>query len=135
MSAAERFPVTAEIVSAISSSLVLDEVLASVAQRTAEVLDLWECDIYEYRADENVTVNQALWAREPHPADAEWVGAKEGLEDQPTFRRVLIERHTLANHIDDPDLPQDDRSRMEFWNEKSCLLVPLDLQRRGDRLS
>ena len=125
MSAAERFPVTAEIVSAISSSLVLDEVLASVAQRTAEALDLWECDIYEYRADENVTVNQALWAREPHPADAEWVGSKESLEDQPTFRRVLVERHTLANHIDDSDLPQDDRSRMEFWNEKSCMLVPL----------
>ena len=51
MSTTERFPLTAEVVSAITSSLVLDEVLASVAKRTAEVLDLWECDIYEYRAD------------------------------------------------------------------------------------
>ena len=125
MSLTERFPVTAEVVSAITSSLVLDEVLASVARRTAEVLDLWECDIYEYRPAENVTVNQALWTVEPHPADADWVGSKEGLADQPTFRRVLTERRTIANHIDDPDLPQADRTRMEFWDEKSCLLVPL----------
>ena len=39
---------TAEVVSAITSSFVIDEVLASVARRTAQVLDLWECDIYEY---------------------------------------------------------------------------------------
>jgi diguanylate cyclase (GGDEF)-like protein len=125
MSTVERFAVAAEIVSAISSSLVLDEVLASVAQRTAEVLDLWECDIYEYRAAENLTVGQALWAQKPHPADGEWVGSKEDLEQQPSFRRVLTERHTIANHIDDPNLPQADRTRMEFWGEKSCLLVPL----------
>jgi diguanylate cyclase (GGDEF)-like protein len=118
---ADPFPVPA----AVTSRFVLDEVLASVAHHTAEVLDLWECDIYEYRATENVTVGQVMWAREPHPADAQWVGATEGLELQPSFRRVLTERHTIANHIDDPDLPQADRTRMEFWGHKSCLLVPL----------
>ena len=125
MSTVERFAVTAEIVSAISSSLVLEEVLASVTRRTAEVLDLWECDIYEYRPAENATVALALWALKPHPADAEWVGSSQDLGEQPIFRRVLTERCTLANHIDDPNLPQADRARMEFWAEKSCLLVPL----------
>jgi transcriptional regulator with GAF, ATPase, and Fis domain len=125
MSSTERFPVTAEVVSAITSSLVLDEVLSSVARRTAEVLDLWECDIYEYRPSENASVALALWAVKPHPNDAEWVGSSQDLEEQPIFRRVLTEGCTLANHIDDPDLPQADRSRMEFWREKSCLLVPL----------
>jgi diguanylate cyclase (GGDEF)-like protein len=125
VSSIERFPVTAEVVSAITSSHVLDEVLASVARRTAEVLDLWECDIYEYRPAENATVALALWATEPHPADAEWVGSSQDLDEQPIFRRVLTEQRTLANHIDDPDLPAADRSRMEFWGEKSCLLVPL----------
>jgi diguanylate cyclase (GGDEF)-like protein len=125
MTTRERFPVTAEVVSAITSSLVLDEVLASVARRTAEVLDLWECDIYEYRLAENAAVALALWATEPHPADAEWVGSSLDLDEQPIFRRVLTEGRTLANHIDDPDLPGADRSRMEFWGEKSCLLVPL----------
>jgi diguanylate cyclase (GGDEF)-like protein len=125
VSTAERFPLTAEVVSAITSSLVLDEVLASVAKRTAEVLDLWECDIYEYRAAEDVTVNQALWARRFHPADAEWVGCRHDLEERPTFRRVIAERCAVANHVDDPNLPQADLTRMEFWGEKSCLVVPL----------
>ena len=41
-----RFAVTAEMVSAISSGCMLDEVLLSVAQRTCEVLGLWECDLF-----------------------------------------------------------------------------------------
>ncbi len=61
----ERFAVTAEIVFAITSSRVLDEVLANVARRTAEALDVWECDIYDYRPAENCTVGLALWSREP----------------------------------------------------------------------
>ncbi len=121
----ERFTVTAEIVSAITSSLVLDEVLASVARRTAEVLDLWECDIYGYAPAENRTTGLALWAREPHAADGDWLGSSAGLEEQPSFVRVLHERHMIENRVDDPELPDRDRARMEFWGEKSCLLVPL----------
>jgi diguanylate cyclase (GGDEF)-like protein len=121
----ERFSVTAEIVSAITSSLVLEEVLASVARRTAEVLDLWECDIYDYDPAENRTTGLALWAREPHPADVDWVGSSEGLDKQPSFARVLHARSMIENRMDDPELSANDRSRMEFWGEKSCLLVPL----------
>jgi diguanylate cyclase (GGDEF)-like protein len=123
--AKERFAVTAEIVSAITSSLVLDEVLANVARRTAEVLGLWECAIYDYDAGENRTTGVALWAREPHPADADWIGSSEPLDEQPSFGRVLHERCMIENCVDDPELPEIDRRRMEFWGEKSCLLVPL----------
>ncbi len=121
----ERFSVTAEIISDITSSLVLDDVLQSVARRTAEVLDLWECDIYDYHASENRTVGLALWAREPHYADGDWVGSSASLGEQPSFVRVLHEGSMIENRIDDPRLPDPDRQRMEFWNEKSCLLVPL----------
>ena len=121
----ERFAVTAEIISDITSSLVLDEVLQSVARRTAEVLDLWECDIYDYRAAESETAALALWAREPHAHDGEWVGSTAELDEQPSFARALLERHMIENCIDDPDLPGIERRRMEFWGEKSCLLVPL----------
>ncbi len=121
----ERFSVTAEIISDITSSLVLDDVLQSVARRTAEVLDLWECDIYDYRASENRTVGLALWAREPHYADGDWVGSSASLSEQPSFVRVLHGGRMIENRVDDPRLPAADRQRMEFWNEKSCLLVPL----------
>ena len=125
MPTGERFAVTAEIVSAITSSLVLDEVLASVARRTAAALGLWECDIYDYDAGENRTTGLALWACEPHPSDGDWVGSSAGLDEQPSFKRVLLARHMIENRIDDPELPEGDRARMAFWGEKSCLLVPL----------
>ena len=121
----ERFTVTAEIISDLTASLVLDDVLASVARRTAEILDLWECDIYDYRAGENCTVAIALWAREPHPADGDWVGSIATLDEQPTFARALCEHRTIENRIDDPELPAIERERMEFWGETTCLLVPL----------
>ena len=116
---------TAEIISDITSSLVLDDVLASVARRTAEVLDLWECDIYDYRAGEQCTAALALWAREPHFADDDWVGSTHSLTEQPSFARALGDRRMIENRIDDPTLPDVERRRMEFWNEQSCLLVPL----------
>ena len=31
----------------------------------------------------------------------------------------------IENRLDDPELPDVERRRMEFWNEQSCLLVPL----------
>jgi diguanylate cyclase (GGDEF)-like protein len=125
MPTTERFTVTAEIISDLTASLVLDDVLASVARRTAEILDLWECDIYDYRAGENCTVALALWTREAHPADGDWIGSVATLAEQPSFTRALLERHTIENRIDDPELPAIDRERMEFWGEQTCLLVPL----------
>jgi hypothetical protein len=74
-----RFTVTAEIVSAITSSLVLDEVLGNIVQRVCEVLELSECDLYGWVAPEEQVSCLAVWAREPHPGDAEWVGAKLSL--------------------------------------------------------
>jgi diguanylate cyclase (GGDEF)-like protein len=72
-----------------------------------------------------VIVAQAMWTIKPHPAGADWVGSAQDLDGQRSFRRVLCERQTIVNHIDDPSLPPADRARMEFWGEKSCLLVPL----------
>jgi hypothetical protein len=43
----ERFAVTADVVAAITSSLVLEEVLATVAERIAGAFDVWECGILD----------------------------------------------------------------------------------------
>jgi diguanylate cyclase (GGDEF)-like protein len=120
-----RLTVTAEIVSAITSSLVLDEVLASIAQRTCEVLELWECDIYGWVAPQEEAACLAVWALEPEPGDDDWVGGRLRLTEHPTFRRVLHEGRLLAAYLADPGLPAADRARMEAWGERSCLLVPL----------
>ena len=54
----ERFSVTAEIVSAITSSLVIEEVLASVARRTAEVRP--EVRLNQVRLNENAPFHWPL---------------------------------------------------------------------------
>ena len=125
-----RFTVTAEMVSAITTSHVLDEELENIAQRAGEVLELSECDLYGWVAHEEQVTCLAVWAREPHPGDADWVGAKLSLAEQPTFRRVVREGRILAAYLDDPGLPQADRVRMEAWGERSCLLVPLIFQEK-----
>ena len=111
--------------SAITSSLVLDEVLASIAHRTCEVLELWECDIYGWVAPQEEAACLAVWALEPEPGDEDWVGGRLRLTEHPTFRRVLHEGRLLAAYLADPGLPAADRARMEAWGERSCLLVPL----------
>jgi transcriptional regulator with GAF, ATPase, and Fis domain len=120
-----RFTVTADIVAAITSSVALEEVLANVAQRTAEALELWECDVYSYQAGASLAICLAVWAVEPDPGDAEWVGASVALEDQPTLRHSLHDQSMAAMHLDDSNLPLADRERMEAWGERSCLIVPL----------
>ncbi len=120
-----RFSITAEIVAAISSSLVLEEVLATVAERIAGAFDVWECGIYEYRAADGLAVAQALWTRAPHPGDEGWVGSAPTPEEQPVLYQVLRERRVIEATVDDPDLPAGERTAMEYWEEKSCLYVPL----------
>jgi diguanylate cyclase (GGDEF)-like protein len=125
MARSGRFTVTAEIVTAITSGVALEEVLANVAQRSAEALELWECDVYGYHEGAPVATCLAIWALEPDPGDAEWVGASVSLAEHPTFRRALQEHTMLAMHVDAPDLPTADGERMEEWGERSCLIVPL----------
>lgn len=125
VASAERFAVTAEIVSAITSSLVLEEVLANVAQRTAEALDVWECDIYDYRPAEELLVGQAFWERVCDPRNSSWIGSSHDLVLRPRFQPVLHDSHTVVIDVGDPALPEPDRARMERWGEKTCLVVPL----------
>ena len=105
MARSTRFTVTADIVTAITSSVALEDVLANVAQRAAEALELWECDVYGYEAGATVATCLAVWAVEPDPGDAEWVGASVTLEEHPTFRRALRDRGMLAMNLDDPESP------------------------------
>ena len=125
MARSGRFTVTAEIVTAVTSGVAVADVLANVAQRSAEALELWECDVYDYHAGAPLATCLAIWALEPDPGDAEWVGATVLLEEHPTLRRALHDHTMLAMHLDAPSLPMADRDRMEEWGERSCLIVPL----------
>jgi diguanylate cyclase (GGDEF)-like protein len=120
--------IACEVGGAITASLVLEEVLVDVAQRIAEAVDVWECDLHEYYPESGALVCAACWSREMTQADRDWVGQVLSLDDQPSYRPVLEELETTEDYIDGQDVSPQDRKLMEAWGEKSILTVPLVLE-------
>jgi diguanylate cyclase (GGDEF)-like protein len=113
---------------AITDSPDVHEMLTVVARRTAEALDVSECDVYEYRAETEDLVGVALWARELDDADRAWLGTVFPLAERPSFRRLVEERALREYRRDDPSLVVEDRTVMERWGEHSVVSLPLVFQ-------
>jgi len=120
-----RFTVTADIVTDITSSLSIEDILAGVVKRSTDALEVWECDVYEYAAESGSVTCSASYALEEDPTAAGWVGSSMAIADQPAFVLALHEGRMVAIHLDDPGLSARDRERMEAWGERSCLFVPI----------
>ena len=118
-------PVVAQISAALTSSLVLEEVLALIARRIAEATGVWGCDIQMYDAREDTLTSVGYWAREISDDDAKAAGMVIDLEERRSYAAVVKERRILETHIDDPDVPGEERAAMEHWGEKSALEAPL----------
>ncbi len=108
---------------AITSSLVLDEVLGTVARQAAAALGCPECIIYDYDADEDTLVARALHQVAPTPYND--LGVPIPLNDWPADRRLLEGHKIVAEMLSDQTLDPEVRASMESWGEKTCLNVPL----------
>ena len=108
---------------AITSSLVLDEVLGTVARQAAAALGCPECIIYDYDADEDTLVARALHQVAPTPYND--LGVPIPLNDWPADRRLLEGHKIVAETLSDQTLDPEVRASMESWGEKTCLNVPL----------
>ncbi len=102
--------IACEVSAALTSSLVLEDVLADVARRITEALDVWECDLYEYYPENGTLVCSSCWCREMTQADRDWVGTVLDLEDWPTYRTVLEELQTTEDYIDDDVCAREPRA-------------------------
>ena len=58
----DHYALACEVGAAITSSLVLEDVLSTVAHRIAEAMGVWECDLYEYYAESQTIVSSATWS-------------------------------------------------------------------------
>jgi len=110
---------------AITSSVVLEDVLATVASQAAKALGSPECLIYEFDA-----AAEALIWRSDHRVDGsdemeDKVGAVYPLAENPDDRAILEGGEIVVETISDPALAEDARASMEEWGEKTCLNVPL----------
>ncbi len=127
----ERYRLAVEAGAEITQALAMEDAPAVIARRVAETLGVWECDLYEYDADNGRLVATAAWARELHEADLAWIGESFTLDERPSYRPVVLGGEHLASSLDDPGLDPVDRELMEEWGELSTLTVPLRFRDRG----
>jgi diguanylate cyclase (GGDEF)-like protein len=125
MDAASAQKILADVGATLASSLDADDILSTVARQIGEVMDVWSCDIWDYDASQKRLTYAATWARELKPNDLDYVGTTYTIDQYESFRPNVEQRALTEEHIDDPDLPEEDRIAFEKWGEKSALDAPL----------
>jgi diguanylate cyclase (GGDEF)-like protein len=110
---------------AITSSLVLEDVLSTVARRIAEALGVWECDLYEYYPESQTIVASATWSTEMTQDDLDWPGTEITLTDRESYRALFIDGETSEAYSDDEVMDPADRELMIKWGELSTFSVGL----------
>jgi len=121
----ERLSLALEVGAALSLSLDLEEVLSTIAQRLAELFDVWECDVYEYRPHEGRLVATAIWSREITAADRAWVGTVIDLSERPTYRTLIEAGGVVEMQGDDPEVDAAHVREMREWAELTNVSTPL----------
>ncbi len=127
----ERFRLAVEAGADITQALVRDDAPTTIARRVAEVLDAWECDLYEYDPETRTLTATAIWARELTERDESWVGTDVSLDDRPGYRPIIEEGACVLSSVDDPGLDAADRAAMLDWGEIAALAVPLHFRDKG----
>jgi diguanylate cyclase (GGDEF)-like protein/excisionase family DNA binding protein len=126
---AQRLSSLLEAGRAITSSLVIGEVLETLARTAAASLGCPQALIFEYDADaDTLTLRSALEAGEPA---ADELGLTYPVSEYPSDKVLLENDVTVVETISDPALPDDVRASMERHGEKTCLTVPLRFGGRG----
>ena len=110
---------------AISSTVVLEEVLERVGEQAARAVKAASCYIYEYDA-----LNDSIVWRSHHQADASCgatdpLGTAYPLEAFPWDRAVLRSGQPSHVTVQDPGVDGELLASMREWHEQSLLTVPL----------
>jgi diguanylate cyclase (GGDEF)-like protein len=106
----------------ITSRLVLQEVLDTVAREVVGTFGAGYCIIWEYAEDEDVLVERAGFG---FTDDYTVEGTVVRLDERPREREILFSPEPVIETLSDPSLDAQSRESMERWGEKTCLSVPL----------
>jgi diguanylate cyclase (GGDEF)-like protein len=118
---AERLAVVTESSMEFSSTLAIEEVLASTVARLSEVIDVTGCYIYKLVGDELVCV-----AAVRRDAPTKWLGTALKLADWVSSQRAIETRGPVMIHsAADDGIGAVEREAMRRDGEKCGLVVPL----------
>ncbi len=110
---------------ALTSAVVLEEVLDIVCRKAAQALGADEGVIYEYDAARDAIVYLAKYQTAGNESEGDVLGTAYPLDEYPSDRALLSRGQVVEESLSDEDLPADVRDSMERWGELSCLNVPL----------
>jgi signal transduction histidine kinase len=123
-----------EIMSSISSSLALDEILAEVTEKTAQILEADSCAISRWDRENNTVVVLADYVS-PEVAipldDVNDVGAAYPLAHYPATARVLSEHTPLVVYADDPAADEAEKELLKAFEWDGVLMVPMLYKERA----
>ena len=116
---------------AITSSLVIEDVLDALGRTAAASLDCPEALIFEYDSEAETLTLRSLFQEKPKVYQD--LNKPYAVSDYPSDRELLDNNVMVVETISDPSLPADVRDSMELHGEKTCLSVPLNFgeQRLG----
>ena len=114
-----------EATRAVTSSLVLEDVLELVTRTTAAAMGTFAADIFDYSAADNAMVASGYWALDITPEDEEYLGFSISLDERPGYYPCIDEPRLIERRLDADDWPPGEREIAARWDEKSGLMAPL----------
>ena len=120
----QRLASLLEATRAVTSTLVLDELLDHVAHYAAAAVDCPIACIYEYDAAADTLITRTRYGPEGLGRQ-EPLGLADPLGNWPLDRLAIDNGEIIEQRVSDPDLPEHVRQRFIAWGEKSSLVVPI----------
>ena len=106
-----------------SAEAVISRTLLRVCEQLTTTLDVWECSVYEYVAERDCLVGQAIWSRALEQADIDFVGVDNTINRHPGVERVFRDGGVAVVQADDEQPGSPDYERMQSWGEQTALYV------------
>ncbi len=110
---------------AMTATIELEQLLATITREARAALDAAECAINTYDASSETMTVVALEQRAPEPDWERWVGKTYSLEEFAFDRQILMAGEIVEERVSDPDMDEMNRADMLENGEKSSLNVPL----------
>jgi GGDEF domain-containing protein len=110
---------------AISSSMDLDDVLATVARTAGELLGADQCQIQDYDAETGMLVTVAYWMRRPDLLAPAAAPRPCSLAAGPEERAFLQAKRVVQQLRSDDGLAAPTRDQMDACGDRSYLKIPL----------
>jgi diguanylate cyclase (GGDEF)-like protein len=114
-----------EATRAVTSTLVLEDVVTLVARTTAEVMGTFAADIFDYSAADNSMIASGYWALDITPEDEGYLGFAISLDERPGYYPFVERPRLQERQLDSDDWPPGEREIALHWDEKSSLVAPL----------